>query len=368
MNRILILKFSCLTLSLLLLQGCGKQNPGESYQQQAPELPVATVVKGNAIIEKEYSASIEGRSNVEIRPQVSGYLEKINVDEGAYVKAGQVLFIVDGRTYLEQYKTAKANLLTAKIDLDRKKELVKSKIISNVQFQQAEAAYQAAASVAETAKINYGFCSIKAPVSGYIGRINYRLGSLVSAANPTAITFLSDISQVNVYFAMSENDFINFKQQYPGRTTDETLKKLPNVDLLLSNGTPYDVSGKIDALEGQFNRNTGSITLRAKFDNPKTLLRSGNTGRIRIKQNFSDVILFPIASTISIQDKLYVFTVDNKNKALQVPVTIAGKAGNDYIISSGINAGDKYVREGFERLQSGTVITVQNSNNSKKPN
>src|SRR5690606_23022309 len=156
------------------------------------ELPVAKIEKGNGLVAKEYPASIEGVADVEIRPQVSGYLQKILVDEGAYVKAGQPLFKIDDRLYAEQYNTAKANLTNAKIDLDRKKEPAKEKIVSELQVQQAQANYEAAQAVTQSARINYEFSTIKAPVNGYLGRINYRLGSLISPAGVQPLTMLSD--------------------------------------------------------------------------------------------------------------------------------------------------------------------------------
>jgi len=345
-----------LVFVLFFLGGCNQNNQNPGYDQGPPELPVAIVERGDALVTKEYSASIEGVANVEIRPQVTGYLEKILVDEGAYVKAGQALFLVESSIYREQYNTAQANLTTATIELNRKKELVKSKIVSELQVEQADAAYRAAAAQAATARINLNFCTIKAPVSGYIGCIAYRLGSLMSPSNAAPITLLSDIHEVNAYFSMSENDFHNLQQQYPQKNLSEY--KLP-VELLISNGSKYEFPGKIDAVEGQFNENTGSITLRAKFNNPKSALRSGNTGKIRIEEKYKDAVLLPIASTIFIQDKTFVFLLDKEGKAQQVPIEITGKSEKNYIISNGLKPGDKYIVSGFERLQPGTKVVEQ---------
>lgn len=360
MNLVAVLKSSALILSLLFLaSGCTQNKQEQSWQGKPAELPVAAVAQGNAVIAKEYATAIEGVSNVEIRPQVSGYLTKIYVDEGNYVRAGQVMFEIDSRSYYEQYNTAKANLTTAKIDLDRKKELVKEKIVSDLQVQQAQANYQVAEAQVESARINYEFCKIKAPVSGYIGRFNYRLGSLLAPANPEPITSLSDIHQVYAYFSMSENDFIGFQEQHPGNSIEEKLKNTAPISLLISNGKTYDVQGKIDAVEGQFSRSTGVITLRARFDNPKSFLRSGNTGKVVMEQTYSDAVLIPIASTIAIQDKLFVFAVDKESKAVQVPIEISGKSEDNYIVSKGLKPGDKYIVTGFDRLQAGTPVVAK---------
>lgn len=365
-----------LSLALLLFSCKG----GENVQQNtAPQLEVSIVKEGNGTVSKEYPASIEGVADVEIRPQVSGYLQQILVNEGAYVHAGQPLFKIEDRIYAEQYNTAKAgvlvaraNLKTAKIDLDRRKELVKEKIVSDLQFQQADATHQAAIAnlsqaeaSAQAARINYDFCIIKAPVSGYLSRINYRLGSLIGPTGIQPITILSDIHKVNVYFSMSEPDFLNFQEINIGSTVAEKVKNAALVDLQIADGKIYENKGKIDAVEGQFNSNTGSITFRASFENPKTILRAGNTGKILIKQNFDNVVLVPIASTTTVQDKIYVFSLDKENKAVQKSIEIAGKSGTDYMVTDGIKSGDRYIISGFERLQPGMPVIPKSADDKK---
>ncbi|MFS4429375.1 efflux RND transporter periplasmic adaptor subunit [Chryseobacterium sp. S90] len=379
MQRFFIQKSTLLFLSLIVLEGCRKGNQNQGYQQQAPELPVAKVTQGDASVSREYAASIEGISNVEIRPQVTGYLSKIYVDEGDFVKAGQPLFKIEDQVFREQLKsaqaaliTAQANLSTSKIDLDRKKELFRNKMVSEIQVKEAEAAYNGArgavsqsTSGIESAKINLNFSTIKAPVSGFIGRFNYRLGSLMTPGNQEPITLLSDIHQVYTYFSLSENDFNNFQKQYVGNSIDEVIKNTPAVSLLLSGGDQYAEKGKIDAVEGQFNKTTGSITLRAKFNNPNNLLRSGNTGKIILEQFYSNVVLLPVASTRTIQDKIFVFTIQG-GKAAMLPVEVNGKAGDNFIIAKGLKAGDEYITSGFDRLQPGTPVVAQKKNAQQK--
>lgn len=379
MQRFFIQKSTLLFLSLIVLAGCRKNNPNSSYQQQAPELPVEIVQQGDASVSREYAASVEGVSNVEIRPQVTGYLSKIFVDEGDFVRAGQTLFKIEDQVFREQLKsaqaaliTAQANLSTSKIDLDRKKELFRNKMVSEIQVKEAEAAYNAArgavsqsTSSIESAKINLNFSTIKAPVSGFIGRFNYRLGSLMTPGNQEPITLLSDIHQVYTYFSLSENDFNNFQKQYTGSSIDEVIKNTPAVSLLLSGGEKYTEKGRIDAVEGQFNKTTGAITLRAKFDNPKNVLRSGNTGKIVLDQFYSNVVLLPIASTRTIQDKVFVFTIKS-GKAEMLPVEVDGKAGDHFIVSKGLKAGDQYIVSGFDRLQPGTPVVAQKKNAQQK--
>jgi len=210
------------------------------------------------------------------------------------------------------------------------------------------------------------FATIKAPVSGYIGRFNYRLGSLIAPSNALPMTVVSDNHQVYAYFSLSENDFVAFQREHTGNNIAEKLKNSAPVSLLLSDGETYAVQGRIDAVEGQFNKSTGSITLRARFDNPKGELRSGNTGKIKIERHMENVLLFPIASTVMIQDKVFVYLVDAAGKVAQVPVTVSGKSGNDYMVSEGLKEGDKYIATGFERLQNGMPVVEQKQVENKK--
>ncbi|PUV26241.1 efflux RND transporter periplasmic adaptor subunit [Sphingobacterium athyrii] len=349
---ILVSVFSCQS------KGTPAANPS------ALEVSVHQVQLGNGISKNTYSASIEGITNVEVRPQTSGYLSKIFVDEGAYVHAGQALFKIDDRPFVEQYKTAKAavhvaeaNLKNLKIDLDRKVELVDNKIVSDLQVTQAKASYEASLASLEqaratmnAAKINVDFCLVKAPVSGYIGRIPYRLGSLVNAASVEPLTLLTDINQVYAYFSMSEADFVNFQDKKSSSSARDS------VDLILSNGKKYTQKGVIDAVTGQFDKNTGSISIRARFANPNRQLRAGNTGRIEMTAALDDVLLVPIKATLAVQDKIYTYKLDKDNKAEQVELQIAGKTTEEYYVKSGLQAGDRVITGGLGFVRPGAVV------------
>lgn len=203
------------------------------HQQQAMALPVLSVTTTSATTFREYPASLEGKVNVEIRPQVEGYLQKIYVDEGAFVKAGQPLFSIDARVYNEALNNAKSSLLAAQanvnraqVEVDRLTPLVQNNVISDVQLKTAKANYDAAVAAAEQAKaavanaqINVGYTWVKAPASGYIGRIPYKTGSLVGKND--ALTVISDISEMYAYFSLSEPDFITFKNQFAGNTIEQ---------------------------------------------------------------------------------------------------------------------------------------------------
>ena len=359
----------------IILYSCGSSAaPGAAMgAMPPPQLPVVAVITSPATIYKEYSASLEGRVNVEIRPQVEGYLEKIYVDEGAYVKAGQPLFKINDRPYNEQLNSAQssvlaaqANVQRAQVEVDRLVPLVDNKVISEVQLKTARAALEAAKAAEEQAKagvgnarINVGYTYITAPVSGYIGRIPYKTGSLVGKGETMPLTVLSDINEVYAYFSMSEQDFIAFKQQFAGNTIEEKVKKVPAVELLLADNSVYAQKGKISTIDGQFDRTTGTISFRATFPNAGGMLRSGNTGKVRIPQLLTQAVVVPQEATFEIQDKVFVFAVGDSNKVASKPITIAGKTAAWYFVESGLKPGEKIVFSGTGNLQDGMAIVPQ---------
>lgn len=356
----------------VLLYGCAQKQEAPTTPPP-PTLPVVEITSGQATTYQEYPASIEGKVNVEIRPQVDGYLDKVFVDEGAYVKAGQPLFKINDNPYREQLNNAKANLsaaqasiINSQLEIDKLTPLVANKVISDFQLKAAKAANAVAIANAEQAKavvgsaqINVGYTTIKAPVSGFIGRLPKKNGSLVSRADVEPLTQLSDVQEVHVYFSLGEGDFIKFKAQYNGATLNDKLKNLEPISLLLADQTVYPKQGKVDMIDGQFDKNTGAITLRATFANAQGLLRSGNTGKVRLSLQHESAVLVPQSATLELQDKVFVYAVGEGNKVKKLPITIIGKSGNNYLIKDGVKAGDRIVSAGLDVLQEGTVITPE---------
>lgn len=340
---------------------------------QAITVPVIEIATGKATTYQEYPVAIEGRVNVEIRPQVDGYLDRVFVDEGAFVNAGQPLFKINDHRYRElvnnaqgALNAAEAALINARLEVEKLTPLVEGKVVSDYQLKNAKASLKIAEAnkkqaeaALSSARINLGYTTITAPVNGYITRLPKKQGSLVSAADPMALTELSDIAEVHVYFSLSESDFIRFKERSEGATMDEKMKNLPPVELILADNSVYGDKGRIDMVNGQFDKTTGAITLRATFPNGKGLLRSGNTGRVRLGIAHDNTVLVPQSATTEVQDKIFVYLVDKDNKVTRMPINIIGKSGNDYLVRDGIKAGDKIVYKGFEALQDGTVIVPE---------
>lgn len=375
-----IMKIILLAIVALTLASCSPKP--QAAQTAAPALPVATINTVTDTTYQEYPAAIEGVVNVEVRPQVSGSLDKVFVDEGAYVNAGQPLFKINDQPFraalnnaLASQHAAEGALANARLEIEKYTPLVQNKVISDYQLNAAKAAYdiakanieQAKANVA-TAQINLGYTLIKAPVSGYIGRLLKKQGSLVSPTDVQELTQLSDVHDVHVYFSLSEKDFVAFKEQYPGTTLKEKIQHLPLVTLLLSDNSAYAKQGKIDMIDGQFDKTTAAITIRASFANPDGLLRAGNTGKVRLGLQHKDALAVPESATIEMQDKVFVFAVADSNKVVKRPITIIGKSGDKYLIKDGVKAGERIVLSGIDHLQEGSVIQPQQTDDKVAAN
>ena len=366
--------FQLAVLISILFYSCKSKTGDTGFGQMPPqELPVITISSVPAKIYQYYTASLQGSRDIEIRPQVDGYINKIYVDEGAQVKKGQLLFKIDPQPYIEQlnnanavYMAAKASLEDAELNVNKLGPLVQNNVISDVQLKSAQAALNVArANVAQTsaavqsARINLGYTSITAPASGYIGRIPYKMGSLVGKSTLDPLTVLSETKDVRAYFSMSELNFQQFKDQFPGNTIEDKIKQMPPVELVLATDSVYAQKGKVELAEGQFDKTTGTINFRATFPNAQGLLRSGNTGKIRIVKNLGNSIVIPQDATFELQDKIFVYAVGDSNKVVSRPITVSGTSGNYYLVQGGVNPGEKIVYSGLDRLREGAVIQPQ---------
>lgn len=351
----------CILVALCSI-GCDSDSKEQAEQQK--KVPVITVSTRPITTYQDYPAAVEGVNNIAIRPQVGGILQRVFVDEGSFVSAGQVLFKIDERPFREALKkaiaslhAAEASMNKAQLEIEKLVRLVQNKVVSDYRLKDARATAQLAEATVEgeranvsSAKINLNYTTITAPVSGYIGRLQKKRGSLVSVTDTEALTQLSEIRNVHAYFSMSEKDFTKFKNQYPGGTISEKLRNVPSVRLLLSDNDEYPVKGTLDMVDGQFDKSTGAITLRATFPNQSGLLRSGNTGKVRLSFVNADALAVPVAATFEMQDKIFVFTVTDSNKLKKTPITVSGKSGTDYLVSNGIKPGDRIVINGLDRL------------------
>ncbi|MFT3679848.1 MAG: efflux RND transporter periplasmic adaptor subunit [Ferruginibacter sp.] len=358
--------------AVVFLAACaGNQN---QYQAPPPQtLPVVQLEKGSVTTWQEYPATVQGTVNVEIRPQVSGYLEKIYVEDGAWVAQGQPLFRINSKEYSQYSNSAAATIQLAKaavekaqVEVDRLEPLVANKVIAEVQLKtakanlhEAQAAYAQAVSGKGSADITLGYTLITAPVSGYVGHINFKQGSLIGKGEMQPLTVLSEVNNVHAYFSMSEADFFGFFSNVDGKTAEEKIKNLPPVELELADNSIYNNKGKVELVQGQFDRSSGSISFRAVFANNEKLLRSGITGKIRIPFAQQNKLMVPQQSTYELQDKVYVFALGDSNKVVSKQISIAGKSEGNYIVDKGVNNGETIVYSGLQRLRDGAVIVPQ---------
>lgn len=365
----IVMKTTALLLATMLIYACSGNKP-QATAPPVPGLPVSTVSQSSETTFLEYPAAIQGAADLEIRPQVAGALDKVFINEGQYVAAGQPLFKINELPFREALNTAKASLsaaeaaiLNAQLEVDKLVPLVQNKVVSDVQLKTAKATLQIAKANAAQAKagvaaaqINLAYTIIKAPVNGYIGLLPKKQGSLVSPSDTAPLTQLSDVHEVRVYFSLGEDDFIDFNTKYSGKTLTERIKNVPGVALVLADQSIYPQEGKIDMVDGQFDKQTGAITLRASFPNAQGLLRSGNTGKIRISMEHKNALIVPQSATVEMQDKIFVFTVADSNKVKKMPISIIGKSGTNYLVKEGIKSGDQIVLSGLDRLQEGQEI------------
>ncbi len=354
----------------ILLFACQQQEKMQLSAAEVQTLPIQTINSSSESSLLEYPALIEGAVDLEVRPQVSGTIEKVYVNEGAMVKKDQPLFKINEMPFREALNNTKALLQSAaaeeqraRLEIEKLTPLVANNVVSDFQLKSAKAAHavalgnieQAKAGIA-AAKINLGYTLIKAPIAGVVGRLPKKAGSLVAAEDPNPLTRLSDAHEVHVYFSLSEDDFINFNQRFAGNTPAERIRKIPGVTLSLADNSVYPQKGKLDMIDGQFDKQTGAITLRATFQNKDGVLRSGNTGKIQLLMTHENALSVPQEATVDVQDKIFVFAVDKNNKVSKQPITVLGTSGSNYLVSHGIKAGDRIVLKGMDGLKDGDQI------------
>ena len=355
--------------AVMMLSSCGG---GQQQQAPAPQIGTMTVAYGSANLEDSYPATIKGRTDIAIRPQVTGFITKVHVDEGQRVHKGQALFTLDQVQYEAAVESAKAAVnvanaavSTAQLTADNKKMLYGKNIISEYEWQMAENSLaQAKAQLAQAeaglvnAKKNLAYTVVTAPCEGVVGSIPNREGSLASPSSTQALTTISDNSEVYAYFSLNEKDILSLTDN--GATTlDKAIKDMPAVQLKLADGTIYGESGKIATISGVIDNATGAANVRALFRNTNGMLRSGSTGTILIPHQTDSVIMIPQKATFEIQNLRYVYMVNDSNKTVSTRIEIMSQNdGKNFVVTSGLNAGDRIAVEGVGvSLKDGMTIT-----------
>lgn len=356
----------------VIFSACGSGGKDTKASSGEPQVyPVVQLEPQTTFLETTYPAMLEGQQNVDIRPKVDGFIEKIYVDEGATVKKGQALFAINAPQYAQEVRTAtaaiksaEAEVSAAQLQYDKTKPLVEKDIISKFDLENAALALTAkkanlaqAKAALSNARTNLSYTTVTSPVNGVIGSIPYKVGALVSSSSPMPLTTVSNIDKVYAYFSLNEKQLLAISREYKGATLEAKIKQIPEVSLILADGTIYPTKGKIETISGQIDTQTGSSSLRATFNNAQGLLRSGSSATIVIPQHVENAVLIPQKSTSDIQGKKFVYLVSDSNTVSNTNVEVMEiTKGNFYVVTNGLKAGDKIVVEGFASLKDGVKI------------
>lgn len=378
-----------LTLAVMMLAaGCKGNGASQQQQGDAPQqVATYTVTTGSLNIDNNYPATIKGETDVEVRPQISGYITRVCVDEGQRVAKGQLLFTIDEvqlRAAVDQAQAgvasaqagvaaARSQVAQAKLTADNQKKLLDKNIISSYQYETAALALQAAQSQLNNAQAglsqakaavvnarkNLSYARVVAPCSGVVGSIPNREGALASPSGQ-ALTTISDNSQVYAYFSLDEKQILELTEN-GAKSFEVAIRQMPAVKLRLSDGTIYGRTGKVSTVSGVLNQTTGTAQVRALFPNSNGMLRSGSTGEVLIPATTQSVILIPQKATYEVQDQKYVYLVGDGNKAVAQPISVLPENdGQSFVVTGGLKVGDVIVAEGVgTSVKEGVVIQAK---------
>ncbi len=357
----------------LVVSACGGGGADEEKAgaQQAAAYPVIEIEARTTTIYSTYPATIEGQQNIEIRPKVEGFIERIFVDEGATVRKGQDLFLINAPQFEQEARSARAavqiaqaNVNSAQMEVNKVRPLVEKNIISKYQLESAlfslqsqEAQLAQAKATLANASTNVGYTRITSPVNGVIGTLPYKIGSLVSSNTPLPLTTVSNVSNIFAYFSINEKQVLEIAGNFGGPSTIDKLAAMPPVSLILANGTEYKHPGKIETTGGLINTATGSISVRATFPNPGNLIRSGSSGSVKIPITIDSAIVIPQKATYEIQGKKFVYIVAEDGSISSKAVAVMDNDdGKFYIVEDGLAKGDRVVIDGLATLRDGITI------------
>ncbi|MBL7699275.1 MAG: efflux RND transporter periplasmic adaptor subunit [Chitinophagaceae bacterium] len=345
MTRIVILPAIALAL---YITGCATK--AEEKHEETERYEVTKPLKIDTSYTKEYVSQIRSIRNIEIRTQEKGYLQDIYVDEGQFVKAGQLLFRIMPKIYEAELMKAEAEAKIAGIELKNTQALADKNVVSKNELSMAEAKRDQANAEMALAKLHLSFTEIRAPFDGTIDRIPRKLGSLVDEGE--LLTSLSDNSHMFAYFNVSEPEYLEYQTNQGNRANTK-------VNLLLANGQLLKYEGKVETIESEFDSETGNIAFRAKFPNPDKLLRNGETGKVQMTVPLHDAIIIPQKATYEIQDRKYVFIVDDKGVVRSKNISISGEMPDLYIVASGLTENDRILLEGVQKVKDDNRIQAE---------
>lgn len=355
-NTVIILSISIGVLS------CGDKAQPKTLSEAAPSpYPVVQLQSKTVTGFTEYPTTIEGKVNSDVRAKTSGYVEKVYVDEGQKVRKGQTLFKLETQSLSQDAGAAKAQVNVAQVEVDKLIPLVEKNIISPVQLETAKANLAQAKANYSGVTANIGYATIKSPIDGFVGAINFREGALISPSDATPLTTVSQIDEVYAFFSFNEAQYIDHLQRSKGQNKAERIKNSPDLTLVLANGKEYSEKGRIQTSTGQINQSTGTIQIRAAFDNPNEILTNGNSGKIKFPIEYKDAIVVPQTATFEQQGNIMIFKLGADNKVETSILKVQGTVDNLYVVESGLEPSDKIVISGIGKLKNGMAIAPQDT-------
>lgn len=346
-------------MATLFVMGCKNGGQQAAPAAQALPFPVTHVAQQTVTTYNSYPVTIEGIVSSAVRPKVTGYIQKVLVDEGQKVRKGQALFTLETQSLSQDAEAAKAAVNVAQVEVDKLVPLVEKGIISKVQLETQKARLAQAQSNYNSIRANIGYATVKSPVDGYVGSIPYRQGALATPNDPMPLTTIADISQVYAYFSMGEAEYLDFLKDTQGTDLQEKIKNIPPVHLVLANGETYAQEGKIQTVTGQVDRNTGTVSFRAIFDNPNQLITNGNSGTVQIPVTHDNVLVVPLQSVFEQQGNRFIYTVDGENKVQSTLIQVSAETKNLAVVTSGVQKGETIVASGLGKLRKGMAIVPQ---------
>lgn len=358
------------TLTALVLSSCKSDKGGNRGREAAGVTYTVQVIEPKrATVYESYPATLRGKLDVEIRPQVGGPITQLAVDEGDRVRKGQTLFVLDQVQYREAVNAAEAAVevassavATARLTAENNRQLAHENIIGDYTLQtaenklaSAEAGLAQAKAQLTSAQKQLSYTRIVSPTDGVVGNIPYRVGSLVSPTNPQPLTIVSDISEMFAHFSVTERQVLGFS--HSGQNIKEALESLPELRLQLLDGTTYEHSGKVQTVSGILDPVTGTLNVRVLFPNPDGKLISGSTGNVVIPNTIDEAIEVPQLATFQLQHNTYIYTVDTDGKARATQIEVLPRHdGKNYIVTAGLKKGDKVVIDGAVTLRDGMPV------------
>ena len=371
---------------VLFLTSCGGKDKkagqaaagtGGAQPNQVKDYPVLTISPRSTTLFSDFPATVQGQQNIEIRPKIDGYIEKMYVDEGATVKKGQPLFRINAPQYEQDVRTANANIKiavadvnAAQMEVNKVRPLVEKDIISHFELESAQytleakqAALAQAKATLANARTNLGYTSVTSPVNGVVGTIPYKIGSLVSSTTAQPLTTVSNIGNIYAYFSINEKQALDFTKNTKGATVQARLATIPPVSLILSNGSEFPQKGRVETASGLINTQTGSVSVRATFKNPGNIVRSGSSGTVRIPRTVDTAVLVPQKATYEVQGKKFVYVLESTGTVRSAEIKVLdNNNGQFYVVQSGLHPGEKIVLEGVASLKEGTAIKPREVN------